>query len=101
MRAWQYNGNDRLSNGGCCDGEDFWGDCRGCEPSFVFCLRGSPTSRNSDTDYCPLGRFISGRIGNRNAMFGTPHLRSGDPVPNPMPFVGQSALPVSFNWLVT
>ena len=69
---WQYNGGDRLSNGRC---DSAWIGCGGHEPSFVFCLRGSPTSCDSDTDNCLLGCYTFGRIGNGHATFDTPHLR--------------------------
>ena len=94
VRAHTYqNSRHRDSNNDCCDFCLFC--CGVCDNQFVFCLRGSSTPNDGDPNNCPLGRYITGEIGDDSFTFSTPNLASG--VPNPMTFAG-SVWPVSCNY---
>ncbi len=80
------NSGHRDSNSDCCDL-----DCGTCDNLFIFCLRGSSTANDGNSDNCPLGKYTTmSHIENDNISFSS----SIDNVPNPITFSG-SVWPVS------
>ena len=57
-----------------------------CDNKFKFCLRGSGSARDGNTENCPLGYYSTGEIGDNNFTFGSESIARG--VPNPMTFTG-------------
>ena len=87
VRAHTYSGH-RDSNSDCCDVPG----CGVCDKLFIFCLRGSSTANDGNSDNCPLGEYTTMlHIENDNFTFSSP---IDSDVPNPMTFNG-SVWPVS------
>ena len=86
LEIWAHtyqNSRSRDSNDDCCDALIV---CVGeCDNQFIFCLRGTSTANDGNTNNCPLGSYCTGEIGDDSFTFSTP-ISNG--VPNPMIFSG-------------
>ena len=93
VRAHRYwNSPHKVSDGSCCDKpgrsncDPSWCSYCQCDNRFKFCMRRRGNSRDGNENYCPLGSYSTGEIGDDAFSFGSSQIDSG--VSNPMTFRG-------------